>query len=45
MADQSKKEKEKEKEKGTAMDEEGSVPSLEKHLEGMKLQGGRGRIS
>jgi hypothetical protein len=34
MVDQSKKEK-----KGTAMDEEGSVPSLEKHQEGMKLQG------
>jgi hypothetical protein len=35
MADQSKKGKG----KGMAMDEEGSLPSLEKHLEGMTLQG------
>jgi hypothetical protein len=35
MADQSKKDNG----KGTTMDEEGSLPSLEKHLEGMTLQG------
>ena len=40
MADQSKKEKG----KGMVKDEEGSLPSLEKHLEVMMLQGRRKRI-